>query len=174
MGRCLQSATVVLSPRAKPFRASRRLATNAQNIFGLAARPRRFVKPLALAGDHIRGDAESRSKRIYLQIGPLGAQQMKQRIDMDIHDEMAQKATLAADVIGNAMEEKLTDMRPAVAAEYDLDDQLVTLAIAKAAIEIAAGAASHAAGLKTDELNDLEDRLYDVIVDVMDATQKGA
>jgi hypothetical protein len=45
------------------------------------------------------------------------------------------------------MAKTLTDMRPSFAADYDLDDQLVTLAIAKAAVGIAADAASQATGM---------------------------
>jgi hypothetical protein len=61
----------------------------------------------------------------------------------------------------------LADLRPTFAAAYDLDDQLVTLAIAKAAMGIAAGAASEAIGMGTDECDELEERLYDVVYDAI-------
>jgi hypothetical protein len=43
----------------------------------------------------------------------------------------------------------------------------VTLAIAKAAMGIAAGAASEAIGMGTDECDELEERLYDVVYDAI-------
>lgn len=81
--------------------------------------------------------------------------------------EKAQKANRAASAIGSAMEKTLADLRPTFAATYDLDDQLVTLAIAKAAMGIAAGAASEAVGMVTDECDELEERLYDVVYDAI-------
>jgi hypothetical protein len=61
---------------------------------------------------------------------------------MDLHQEKARKADCAVSAISDAMTKTLTDMRRSFAADYDLDDQLVTLAIAKAAVGIAADAAS--------------------------------
>jgi hypothetical protein len=58
------------------------------------------------------------------------------------HQEQARKANRAVDAIGHEMAKTLTQMRTSVAIEYDLDDQLVTLAIAKAAVGLAANAAS--------------------------------
>lgn len=91
---------------------------------------------------------------------------------MELHHVKVEKATLAADAIGDAMDEKLTDLRATVAAEYDLDDQLVTLAIAKAAVEIVASAASEASGMETDKSNKLEERLYEVVYEAMDESRK--
>jgi len=91
---------------------------------------------------------------------------------MELHNDKLEKATLAADAIGDAIEEKLTDLRATVAAEYDLDDQLFTLAIAKAAVEIVANAASEVTGMETEKSNELEDRLYKVVYDAMDETRK--
>jgi len=91
---------------------------------------------------------------------------------MGLHQDKVEKATLAADAIGDAIEKKLTDLRPTVAAEYDLDDQMVTLAIAKAAVEIVANAASQATGMETDKSHELEDRLYEVVYEAMDETRK--
>jgi hypothetical protein len=93
-------------------------------------------------------------------------------MEMELHHDKVEKATLAADAIGDAIEEKLTDLRATVAAEYDLDDQLVTLAIAKAAVEIVANAASQATGMETEKSNELEDRLYEVVYEAMDETRK--
>src|SRR5215212_1629584 len=73
------------------------------------------------------------------------------RIATDLHKEKARKANHAASAISNMMNKKLTDMRPDFAAKYDLDDQLVTLAIAQAAVGIAANAASQATGMDTDK-----------------------
>ena len=87
---------------------------------------------------------------------------------MELPQDQVDKATQAADAIAK----KLTDLRPAVAAEYDLDDQLVTLAIAKAAVEIVANAASQATGMETKKSNELEDRLYEVVYEAMDETRK--
>ena len=92
---------------------------------------------------------------------------------MELHHDKVEKATLAADAIGNAIEEKLSDLRATVAAEYDLDDQLVTLAIAKAAVEIVASAASEASGMETEKSHQLEDRLYQVVYDAMHETNSG-
>ena len=91
---------------------------------------------------------------------------------MEIHQDKVEKATLAADAIGDAIERKLTDLRPTVAAEYDLDDRMVTLAIAKAAVEIVANAASQATGMETEKSHELEDRLYEVVYEAMDETRK--
>jgi len=65
------------------------------------------------------------------------------------------------------MEKTLADLRPTFAAAYDLDDQLATLAIAKAAMGIAAGAAAEAFGMDTDKSDELEERLYDVVYDAI-------
>jgi hypothetical protein len=91
---------------------------------------------------------------------------------MELHQDKVQNATLAAVVIGDAIEEKLTDLRPTVAAEYDLDDQLVTLAIAKAAVGIAASAASRATAMETQKSNELEERLYEIVFEAMDETRR--
>ena len=58
-------------------------------------------------------------------------------------------------------------MRPTFAVQYDLDDQLVTLAIAEAAVGIAADAASQATGMGTDEHIELEGRLAAVVLNAM-------
>ena len=86
---------------------------------------------------------------------------------MDLHKEKARKANHAASAISDVMVKKLTDLRPAFAAKYDLDDQLVTLAIAQAAVGIAADAASQATGMGTDEHSELEERLHMVVFDAM-------
>ena len=86
---------------------------------------------------------------------------------MDLHKEKARKANHAASAMTDVMVKKLTDMRPAFAAKYDLDDQLVTLAIAQAAVGIAAVAASQATGMDADEHIKLEDRLHAVVFDAM-------
>ena len=67
----------------------------------------------------------------------------------------------------DVMVKKLTDLRPGFAVKYDLDDQLVTLAIAQAAVGIAADAASQATGMGTDEHIELEERLHTVVFDAM-------
>jgi len=61
---------------------------------------------------------------------------------MSQRKEKARKANRAVAAIGHEMARTLTKIRPAVAVKYDLDDQLVTLAIAKAAVGLAANAAS--------------------------------
>ena len=86
---------------------------------------------------------------------------------MNQHQEKARKADRAALAIGHAMAKTLTEMRSSFEIKYDLDDQLVTLAIAKAAMGLAADAASHATGMGTDEHNDLEERLHEVVFDAM-------
>ena len=51
---------------------------------------------------------------------------------MDLPQEKAQKAERVADAVGNALAKTLTELRSDFAFKYDLDDQLITLAIAKA------------------------------------------
>ena len=98
--------------------------------------------------------------------GPLLRPRMRGN-SVNQQQEKAQKANRAASAIGTAMEKTLADLRPTFAVAYDLDDQLVTLAIAKAAMGIAAGAASAAIGMATDECDELEDRLNDVVYDAI-------
>lgn len=86
---------------------------------------------------------------------------------MDKRKESARKADCAAGAIGDAMIKTLLDMRPEIAHRYDLDDQLVTLAIAKAAMVITADAASQATGMEPEECDELEDRLHTVVLDAM-------
>jgi hypothetical protein len=86
---------------------------------------------------------------------------------VDLHEEKARKANRAVDAIGHEIARTLMKIRPSVAIDYDLDDQLVTLAIAKAAVGLAANATSHATGMGTDEHNDLQERLHKVVFDAM-------
>jgi hypothetical protein len=86
---------------------------------------------------------------------------------MDVHKEKALKADRAANAIGDAMIKTLSDMRSTFTAQFNLDEQLVTLAIAKAAVGIAANAASQATGMGLNENTELEERLQDVIHDAM-------
>jgi hypothetical protein len=86
---------------------------------------------------------------------------------MDLHQEKARKANRAASAISDEMVRTLTNMRPAFAVKYDLDDQLVTLAIAKAAVGIAADATSQATGMGADEFDALQERLHTVMFDAM-------
>ena len=86
---------------------------------------------------------------------------------MDLHKEKARKANRAASGISEVMVKKLTDMRPGLATKYELDDQLVTLAIAQAAVGIAADAASQATGMDSDKRIKLQDRLHAVVFDAM-------
>jgi hypothetical protein len=82
---------------------------------------------------------------------------------MDRRKEKAERANRAASAIGQAITKTLKGLRPQVADAYDLDDQLVKLAIAKASVGVAADAASEAVGLRADECNELEGRLHDVL-----------
>ena len=86
---------------------------------------------------------------------------------MDDNKEKALKANRAADAIGDAMVKTLAGMRPTLAVKYDLDEQLITLAIAQAAVDIAADAASQATGMGEAEQCELENRLHDVVFDAM-------
>jgi hypothetical protein len=92
---------------------------------------------------------------------------MTEGATMDQHKEKARKADRAVSAVGDAMAKTLTDVRPSIAVQYDLDDQLVTLAIAKAAVGLAADAASQATGMGTDEHDELEGRLHEVVFDAM-------
>jgi len=86
---------------------------------------------------------------------------------MDLHKEKARKANHAPCGINEVMVKKLTDMRPNLAIKYELDDQLVTLAIAQAAVGIAADVASQATGMDSDKHIQLQDRLHAVVFDAM-------
>jgi hypothetical protein len=86
---------------------------------------------------------------------------------MDQNIEKALKADRAVGAVGDAMAQTLADLRPTFAVQYDLDDQLVTLAIAKAAVGLAADAASQATGMGIDEQDELEERLHEVVFDAM-------
>ena len=87
---------------------------------------------------------------------------------MERSNEKVQKANHAADAIGDVMVKTLVGMRPGFARRYDLDDQLITLAIAKAAVVIAADAASQATGMVAEKCDELEDRLHAVVLDAID------
>jgi hypothetical protein len=65
------------------------------------------------------------------------------------------------------MVKQLMAMRPAFARRFDLDDQLVTLAIAQAATGIAAAATSQATGMVPEECLEIETRLHAVLYDAM-------
>jgi|tagenome__1003787_1003787.scaffolds.fasta_scaffold20621836_2 hypothetical protein len=86
---------------------------------------------------------------------------------MEENVEKARKANIAASAISDAMTKKLSDMTPGIAARYELDEQLVTLAIAQAAVGVAATAASEANGMGADDAVALEDRLRAVVFDAM-------
>ena len=86
---------------------------------------------------------------------------------MDSHQDKADKANCAADAITETMVKALEDLRPAIAAKYDLDDQLATLAIAQAAVGIAVGATSQATGMPEEKSNELEGRMQEVVYEAM-------
>jgi len=86
---------------------------------------------------------------------------------MEENVEKARKANIAASAISDAMSKKLSDMTPGIAAKYELDEQLVRLAIAQAAVEIAATAASEATGMGAADAVELEDRLHAVVFAAM-------
>ena len=91
---------------------------------------------------------------------------------MDQRKEIARNADRAAEAIGDAMVKTLVDMRPTIAEQYNLDDHLVTLAIAKAAMVITADAASQASGMVAEDCHELEDRLHAVVLDAMNESTK--
>jgi hypothetical protein len=86
---------------------------------------------------------------------------------MEENVEKAHKANLAASAISDAVSKTLHDMTPAFAVQYDLDEQLVTLAIAQAALGVAVIATSEATGMASDDVIVLEDRLHGVVFDAM-------
>ena len=86
---------------------------------------------------------------------------------MNHHEVQARKANRAADAIEGSIVATLLDMRPAFEHEFDLDEQLVTLAIAQAAMGVAAHAASKATGMEAKECAELKDRLNAVVFDAM-------
>jgi hypothetical protein len=83
------------------------------------------------------------------------------------HIEKARKANRAADAIAGSMAQTLLEMRPTLAHQFNIDEQLVTLAIAQAAVGIAASAASRATGMVAEECAELKDRLNAVVFDAM-------
>jgi hypothetical protein len=91
---------------------------------------------------------------------------------MDKRKETARNADRAAGAIGDAMVKALVDMRSTIAHQYDLDDQLVTLAIAKAAMVITADAASQATGMEADDCSELNERLHAVVFDAIEEYAK--
>ena len=86
---------------------------------------------------------------------------------MNQHIEKARKANRAADAIAGSMARTLLEMRPTLARQFNIDEQLVTLAIAQAAMGIAASAASKATGMVEEECAELKDRLNAVVFDAM-------
>ena len=66
---------------------------------------------------------------------------------MNQHIEKARKANRAADAIAGSMAQTLLEMRPTFAHQFNIDEQLVTLAIAQAAVGVAASATSKATGM---------------------------
>jgi regulator of sigma D len=86
---------------------------------------------------------------------------------MKQNEEKAMRANRAANAIGDAMLKTLTGMRPQLASQFKLDEQLITLAIAQAAVDIAADAASQATGMVDEEQFELEYRLHEVVHDAM-------
>jgi hypothetical protein len=87
-------------------------------------------------------------------------------------NESARKADCAAGAIEDAIVKQIADVKPAIARQYELDEQLVTLAIAKAAMVITADAASQATGMEAEECNELEDRLHAVVLDAIDKSAR--
>jgi hypothetical protein len=90
-----------------------------------------------------------------------------QGLEVNQHIEKARKANRAADAIASSMSRTLLEMRPALAHQFKLDEQLVTLAIARAAMGVAASAASKATGMVEEECAELKDRLSAVVFDAM-------
>ena len=86
---------------------------------------------------------------------------------MNQHRKQARQANRAADAIAGSMVQTLLEMRPTFARQFDIDEQLVTLAIAQAAMGIAASAASKATGMVPEECAELKDRLNAVVFDAM-------
>jgi len=86
---------------------------------------------------------------------------------MNSRQEKADKANQAACAIGEALTQTVDDLRSTLITSYELDDQLITLAIAKASVSLAAEATSEIAGMETDECAELEERLYEVIFDAI-------
>jgi hypothetical protein len=89
------------------------------------------------------------------------------KVAMDSHQDKADKANCAADAIAETMVKALEDLRPAIAAKYDLDDQLATLAIAQAAVGIAVDATSQATGMPEEKSNELEGRMQEAMYEAM-------
>jgi hypothetical protein len=125
-----------------------------QQRFSFAAAARRG---LPLAGHRFQDKAGARGNHAVSH----------QRIDVDQHIDKAQKASRAAGAIASSMAQTLLEMRPAFAHRFDLDEQLVTLAIAQAAMGVAVSAPSKATGTLEEECAELNERLNEVVFDAM-------
>ena len=86
---------------------------------------------------------------------------------MNQHIEKARKANRAADAIASSMAQTLLEMRPTFARQFNIDEQLATLAIAQAAMGVGASAASEATGMVAKECAELKERLNAVVFDAM-------
>jgi hypothetical protein len=117
-----------------------------------------FARELPLASYGLWDKAEARRKP--------GSARTKGLV-VNQHIEKAGKANRAADAIAGSMAQTLLEMRPIVAHQFNIDEQLVTLAIAQAAMGIAASAASKATGMVAEECAELKDRLNAVVFDAM-------
>jgi hypothetical protein len=103
-----------------------------------------------------------------LIIGNCHVASTELQVVIDSREVKAEKANRAASALGRAMTKTLADLRPTFAATYGLDEQLVTLAIAKASVAIAADAASQAMGMASEECDELEERMFDVVFDAIE------
>lgn len=90
---------------------------------------------------------------------------------MDASLDKAENANRAATEIGRVLMQTLDELRANLEVAYDLDGQLVMLAIAKASVGIAIGATAEIADMEDNECDELEVRLYEVIFDALGELQ---
>jgi hypothetical protein len=79
------------------------------------------------------------------------------------HDDDAAKVNHAAEMIGAALDATLAEMLPTFIENYGLDDELATLAISKAAANIAVVHAARAAAMDESEFRTLEQQVNETI-----------
>jgi hypothetical protein len=86
---------------------------------------------------------------------------------MDSHQNEARKVNHAATEIADALATTLTDVRSQLQSKYELDAQLLYLAISKAAATLAATSAAQAAGLTPREALEMNQKIERTVLDVM-------
>ena len=86
---------------------------------------------------------------------------------MASRQEDARKVNHAAGEIAEALAKTLTDVQSMLQSKYNLDAQLLYLAISRAAATIAATSAAQAAGLTPREAFEMNQKIERTVLDLM-------